>query len=81
MTPPEVDLAKLVERLDASVPSSARAGFVMGKTAFRDAVVVELGCSVAEAERLVDTLVSRGLLRLEKDPSGASPDRWVLGRA
>jgi myo-inositol catabolism protein IolC len=73
-----VDLAELVTELDERVPVGAREGFVVGRTSFRDAVQAHLGCSELEAERLVDTMVSRGMLRFRE----ARPDRpgqWSLG--
>ena len=42
-------------------------GYVRGKGDLRAAVVDTLACSELEAEQLVDTMESRGLLRYEGD--------------
>lgn len=71
----EVDLAELAQML-ARLPESFREGFVLGKTACRDAVLEALDCSEVEAEDLVDTLVLRGLLRF--DVSQLGPAMWTV---
>jgi hypothetical protein len=68
-----VDLAPLAA-LVSRLPTSAREGFVMGRTACKNAVAAHLACSEAEAELLVDTMVGRGLLRFEK--AGDGPGVW-----
>lgn len=57
-----VDLAELVSRLARLVEPDARIGLLIGRTAFRDAVVEILVCSSLEAEQVVDTLVARNYL-------------------
>ena len=59
-------VAAALQRAFGDVPPS---GYVRGRTSIRDAVVAHLGCSVAEAEQLVDTMVGRGFLRFGGDPS------------
>ena len=41
-----------------------------GRSRMRDVVAAHLGCSLLEAENLVDTLVLRGFAQLEQDPEG-----------
>ncbi|MEZ4273432.1 MAG: hypothetical protein R3C68_18955 [Myxococcota bacterium] len=38
-------------------------GYIIGKTAIRDAVMQELQCSALFAEELVDTMESRGFIQ------------------
>lgn len=38
-------------------------GDVVARTKFRDEVLLHLECSMLDAERIVDTMVSRGFLR------------------
>ncbi len=71
----EVDLAELARML-ARLPESLREGFVLGKTACRDAVLDEVGCSEVQAEDLVDTLVLQGFLRF--DVSEFGPAMWTV---
>lgn len=78
MSIPDVDLAEIVAMLRRNVPPSACEGLLDGKTAFRNAVADHLGCSESDAEDIVDTLVSRHMIRFEKDPRKILPDRWVL---
>lgn len=62
-----IDLAELTLTLEERVPPGARAGELDGRTAFRDATMDVLDCSALEAEELVDTLVVRRFLVLERD--------------
>ena len=51
-------------------PTQARRGATFAaEPAIRDALCAQLGCSDAAAERLVETMVGRGFLRYEGDPS------------
>jgi hypothetical protein len=45
-------------------------GDIVGRTRLRDAVARHLACSALEAERVVDTMVGRGLLRRATVPDG-----------
>jgi hypothetical protein len=76
----EVDLAVLVEALSSRFGRTPPSGYLGGRTALRDAVADELGCSDLEAEELVDTLVARGFVRYEGDPHVPEDDNraWVL---
>ena len=67
----QIDLAELAKQLAERVPSGARRGALVGRTAFRDATVDALQCSELEAERLVDTLVAQHFLVFEAGSPGA----------
>ena len=72
------DLRRQLEEHFAELPP---AGYVPGKTALRAAVVRLLQCSALEAEQLVDTLETRGLIRYEGDRLDEVDDlerRWLL---
>jgi hypothetical protein len=72
-----VDLGKLVDvvRRTTEAPLS---GAIVGRSLLRDIVAEHLECSMLEAEELVDTMVSRGIARLERDAEGR--EVWRLGR-
>lgn len=76
----EVDLAQVAAMLRERFEGSPPVGYVPGRTALRDAVSERLGCSSAEAERLVDTMASRGFLRFQGDPTSTadSDEIWVI---
>ena len=74
----QVDLAQLVAAIRTRVESPLLAGSVVGRTYMRDVVADHLGCSALEAERLVDTMVSRGFVHLERDVDGR--ETWRLSR-
>lgn len=65
--PENIDLSELAGQLAARFRAVAPAGYVRGKGELRAAVVAILDCSELEAERLVDTMEGRGLLRYEGD--------------
>jgi len=65
--PEAVDLAALTADLDRRVAAWRRVGLVLGRTAFRDAVLDALACSAVEAEQIVETLIARGFLRIGAD--------------
>ena len=67
MIPEDLDLEELRSKLAAHFGDVSTAGYVRGKGALRAAVVRLLGCSELEAEQLVDTIESRGLIRYEGD--------------
>ncbi|KPK15120.1 MAG: hypothetical protein AMJ62_10545 [Myxococcales bacterium SG8_38] len=77
--PEDLDLNELRRQLATRFRGAAPAGYVRGKSALRVAVVEILQCSDLEAEQLVDTLESRGLIRYEGDRSDEVDDlehRW-----
>ena len=71
-----VDLSELVSAVGQRVDSPLEGG-VVGRTQIRDLVAAHLGCSLLEAEQLVDTMVGRGFARLEREPDGR--EFWLLG--
>lgn len=64
-----IDLAEVAERIRRFFQTDPPVGYLRGRTAFRDAVIREMGCSSLEAEELVDTLEAQGYLHFEGDPS------------
>jgi hypothetical protein len=70
-----VDLAALVSVIRAQFDSAIPGG-VLGRTLMRDIVAEHLDCSALEAEQLVDTMVARALVRLERDIEGR--ETWRL---
>jgi hypothetical protein len=73
-----VDLGTLVELVKARVGSTVL-GAVVGRTQIRDVVAEHLGCSLLEAEQLVDTMVGRGLARLDREDDGREVWRLQAG--
>jgi hypothetical protein len=67
----DVDLAELTQAVRGRFSGAAPVGYLDGRTALRDAVTLELGCSDLEAETIVDTPVARGFVRYEGDPRAA----------
>ncbi len=51
-------------------------GAISGRSIARDIVATHLGCSLLEAEQLVDTMISRGFVRLERDEDGRQV--WLI---
>lgn len=67
--PESTDLAELTRRLRNTL-GEAVPGAVVGKTRIRDRVAEALGCSMLQAEQLVDTMVGRGFLVKETGDDG-----------
>jgi hypothetical protein len=79
----DVDLASLTEAIRCSLGEHLEANYLRGKAVLRDAVVARLGCSMYEAEKLVETLESQGYVRFphyadRTHPAGRWP--WEIGR-
>jgi hypothetical protein len=64
-SPEDVDLATLATCLAGRFARDPPRGYVVGRSALRNAVADELHCSDLEAENLVDTMLGRGFLRFE----------------
>ena len=77
----DLDLAELTCSLRERLAGSPPAGYLVGRTALRDAVTDELQCSELLAEEIVDTLVARGFARYQGDPTAEVDDLrgWCLG--
>lgn len=77
----DLDLAELTSSLRERLAGCPPAGYLVGRTALRDAVTVELQCSELVAEEIVDTLVARGFVRYQGDPTAEVDDvrGWSLG--
>ena len=69
----QIDLARLAEAVQRRVDGPLE-GPIVDRSIVRDIVATHLGCSMLEAEQLVDTMVSRGFARLEHDSEGR--DFW-----
>jgi hypothetical protein len=69
----DMDLKPVLTRLRSRFRNAPPEGAVVGRTALRDAVAEGLGCSLLEAEQIVDTMVARGKIRLVR-----SPDRLAI---
>lgn len=79
--PEDVDLAQTCERLRRTFDGGEIEGYSDGRTAIRDALMAQMRCSALEAEDLVETMIGRGYLRFEGDPSHAAEDgRWFFAR-
>jgi hypothetical protein len=82
-SPPEdIDLSELAETLRRTFGEQPPIGYLPGRTAFRDAIVSHVGCSQLEAEQLVDTMVTRGFLRYQGNPTSEidEHDPWSITR-
>ena len=77
----EIDLGLLAAALQETFEGVSPAGYLAGKTAIRDAVAEHLGCSLAEAESLVDTMVAQGIVRYTGNPECAEEESegWEFG--
>lgn len=75
-----IDLALLAAEISAIFGGVSPEGYLSGRTALRDAVAERLGCSDTTAENIVETMISRGFVRFEGDPTSTSSedDRWVI---
>jgi hypothetical protein len=76
----EIDLAELTAALRRRFPAGAPTGYLVGRTVIRDATATTLACSELEAEEIVDTMVSRGFLRYDGNPTetGDGDRPWIL---
>src|SRR4051812_37181033 len=70
--PEDIDLAAVATGLREVFGDAPPLGFLQGRTALRDAVAVQLDCSLLQAEEVVDTMVSGGFLRYR----GSSADAF-----
>jgi hypothetical protein len=78
LDPESIDLALVARALETAVGATAL-GAIVGRTRLRDAVVGHLDCSMLEAEQIVDTMIGRGFLVLERTEDGL--DHWVIRNA
>lgn len=77
----EIDLLALAQGLRDRFGPTLDQGYLTGRTIMRDAVAQQLGCSVYDAEQLVDTMEARGYLRFpEMDDATHSrrQSRWLI---
>jgi hypothetical protein len=80
--PEDIDLAEVADGLRRTFGDRGPTGYLPGRTAFRDALVVQLECSQLEAELVVDTMIARGFLRYEGDPTAKVDEleQWIISR-
>jgi hypothetical protein len=71
----DIDLELLAQRLRETFGPSVE-GAVVGRTRLRDAVGYLLGCSLLEAETLVDTMVARRFVVARRDLA-AGVEWWI----
>jgi hypothetical protein len=76
--PEAVDLQELASEVRAELGAMVE-GAVVGRTAVRDEVARALGCSLVDAERMVDTMAARGFITQETEASGRVV--WRIGAA
>jgi len=67
--PEAIDLASLRNALELGCGSFVE-GEVVGRTRLRDEAARHTGCSLLDAERIIDTMIARGFLRKEHMPDG-----------
>jgi hypothetical protein len=72
--PESIDLGRVTSELTRVFAGKPPLGYLLGKTALRDAVTRFLACSQLEAEQIVDTMISRGLLEYEGQPASEIDD-------
>ena len=72
-----VDLGTVLTQLRSRFRDAPAQGAILGRTALRDEVAAFLGCSLLEAEQIVDSLVVRGSVRLVQPPDELAV--WDLG--
>jgi hypothetical protein len=81
ITVEEVDLAQLAGALRRRYGRYLLASYIRGKTLMRDAVVESLGCSIYQAEELVETLELQGYVRfphLLDDTHPLTRHAWII---
>lgn len=74
----EIDLEKLAEVVKRRAEGPL-VGAITGRSIVRDIVAAHLGCSLLQAEQLVDTMIARGFARLERDDEGRQFWRMTKG--
>jgi hypothetical protein len=72
----DVDLAAVLTQLRSRFRDTPLEGAIIGRTALRDAVAEFLGCSLLQAEQIVDTLVAEGNIQLVR--SHELPPIWQI---
>jgi hypothetical protein len=59
-------------------PNPVEVPYLEGKTIFRDYLYERAGCSLMEAEALVDTLEGEAKIEFKKDAGGSNSVRWEI---
>ena len=78
----EVDLDELTGALLERFAVAAPVGYLVGRTVIRDGVSGALGCSDLEAEQIVDTMIARGFVHYDGDPTTSEDEvrPWLFRR-
>jgi hypothetical protein len=77
-SPDQIDLVTVARHLAAIFQQIPIEGYVVGRTRLRDATAEHLGCSLLQAEQLVDTLITRGLIQFEREQGPGDPGSWRI---
>jgi hypothetical protein len=72
----DVDFDAVLKQLRSRFRDTPLEGAILGRTALRDAVAEFLGCSLLQAEQIVDTLVADGAIQLVR--SRDMPPVWQI---
>jgi hypothetical protein len=75
--PEAIDLAGVARELGVVFAGKPPVGYLLGRTALRDAVARFLVCSQLQAEQIVDTMIGRGFLKYEGSSSQEVDDLRV----
>jgi hypothetical protein len=71
-------LEEALNLLRGAFPIPIRSTYLKGKTGLRDFLYEKLGCSLMEAEAMVDTLENAARIEFKKDPGGVSSGTWEM---
>jgi hypothetical protein len=71
-------LEEALNLLRGAFPGPVQSTYLKGKTGFRDFLYEKLGCSLMEAEAMVDTLEGADRIEFKKDPGGVSSGTWEM---
>lgn len=77
----EVDAKKLNTAYDLILHrflSPIRNTYYLGKTEFRDFLYDKLGCSLLEAEKLIDALEDNGMIKFQRFRKGGRYGCWEI---
>jgi hypothetical protein len=72
----DLDLSELAGVLRQSLDAGVAIGLVVGLTLLRDLLADHLGCSLLQAERIVETMVDHGFIVLKESPG--RPAVWHM---
>jgi len=73
-------VARAHRLISKSFPSPLKTTYLRGKTGFRKLLYDGLGCSLLEAETLVDTLERNRKITFQKSRKGMRYGTWIVSR-